>query len=529
MARTPPLRTLPGYGTADGRDKDRGLLIAAIAAAAGIYGALVAALIPAFLLPLTIPLVLLALAVIWVLPESRVETARALEGILLIFFAALFLWPDYLALDLLNLPWITLRRLIAVPMVLVLLIALSISPAVRRQLKATFAASPVIFWFFLAFVAIQFFSVFLSASPDVSVDKLIVAQLYWTVPFLIGCYVFRKTGAAERWVALFCLMLIPLTVIGLWEWTRSQVPWAGSIPGFLKIEDEAVQRILAGASRAATGIYRVQSTFTTSLGFAEYLALTTPFLIHYSVSRFRWPVRIACAAALPVIFFMITLTDSRLGAVGFLLSLILYLAGWAALRWRWHRESLFGPAITVAFPIIFAAFIAATFLVGRLRRLVWGGGEHQFSNDARGVQYSDGLEILAANPIGHGIGMGAETLAFRNLAGVLTIDTYYLLIALEYGVLGFLAYYGFLLLGTAKAGMILLKERAPDRETLLLLPLAIALTSFLVIKSVFSQEANHPLVFMMLAMVFALVARVQNRAVDAPLSPARSSPARRGG
>jgi hypothetical protein len=120
------------------------------------------------------------------------------------------------------------------------------------------------------------------------------------------------------------------------------------------------------------------------------------------------------------------------------LSFLLYLAAWGILRWRQSRESLFGPAITLAYPLIFAAFIAATFTVGRLRRMVWGGGEHQFSTDARRVQYERGFEILAGNPFGHGIGMGAETLGFTNLAGVLTIDTYYLAIALEYGVIGFL-------------------------------------------------------------------------------------------
>jgi O-antigen ligase len=121
-----------------------------------------------------------------------------------------------------------------------------------------------------------------------------------------------------------------------------------------------------------------------------------------------------------------------------------------------------------------------------------------------------GLDILASNPLGYGIGMGAETLGFRNLAGALTIDTYYILIALEYGVIGFLIYYGMFLIATWKAGMSTFRQPAESREELLLIPLAIAISNFIVIKSIFSQDANHPVVFMMLAMMVALIWRRRN-------------------
>ena len=42
------------------------------------------------------------------------------------------IWPDYLALSILNLPWLTLRRLIVLPLALVFLIGLSIVVAARE-------------------------------------------------------------------------------------------------------------------------------------------------------------------------------------------------------------------------------------------------------------------------------------------------------------------------------------------------------------------------------------------------------------
>ena len=48
-----------------------------------------------------------------------------------------------------------------------------------------------------------------------------------------------------------------------------------------------------------------------------------------------------------------------------------------------------------------------------------------------------------------------------------------------------------------------------DREYTFLVPIGIAMLNFLVIKSVFSEEANHPIVFMYIGMIVALAARIR--------------------
>src|SRR3546814_3454577 len=84
--------------------------------------------------------------------------------------------------------------------------------------------------------------------------------------------------------------------------------------------------------------------------------------------------------------------------------------------------------------------------------MVWGGGAASYSTQARIEQYQKGLGLVMENPLGYGIGRGSVTLGFTNPEGVETIDTYYLLILLEYGVLGFLIFYGLFLTGIWKAG-----------------------------------------------------------------------------
>ncbi len=49
---------------------------------------------------------------------------------------------------------------------------------------------------------------------------------------------------------------------------------------------------------------------------------------------------------------------------------------------------------------------------------------------------------------------------------------------------------------------------------LYLLPIAIALSNFVIGKSVLSQVENHPLVFMLLGMAIALLARAKAEAAE---------------
>src|SRR3546814_13347584 len=102
------------------------------------------------------------------------------------------------------------------------------------------------------------------------------------------------------------------------------------------------------------------------------------------------------------------------------------------------------------------------------------------------------------NPLGYGIGRGSVTLGCTNPEGVETIDTYYLLILLEYGVLGFLIFYDLFLTGIWTAGRTLFDLGPTDREVSLLITLIIAMSNRLIIKSIFAQADNNTLIFAML-------------------------------
>jgi O-Antigen ligase len=453
------------------------------------------------------PLAVIAALIIWALPEVGRAPTGLLQKLFFAFILALLCWPDYLAIALPGMPWVTAIRLVGFPLALILLISLSVSVEFRRELQGVISAVPVIWKMLFTFAIIAFLSIAVSADKAQSVNKFVVGMLYWVSIFFVACFVFTKEGNAHRFSYIIWGIVLFLCLIGVQEWRQSSIVWAGHIPSFLKVEDESVQRILASGGRAATGLYRVQTKFTTPLGFAEFLALSAPFVLHIAMTARQWWHRVLAGITFPLIFWTIVNTDSRLGAVGFFMTFLLYMLVWSSLRWYRNRDSLFGPAITLAYPAVLAAFIAATFAVGRLRAMVWGTGAQSFSTQAREDQLAMAIPKVIRAPWGHGIGQGADSLGYTNLAGVLTIDSYYISVAMEFGVIGFLLYFGMLLVGVVQSGRYMLV--AKGRDEMILAPAAIALLNFFVIKSVFSQQENHPLVFAILGMSVALIWRVK--------------------
>ncbi|MCE7798535.1 O-antigen ligase family protein [Sphingobium sufflavum] len=484
-----------------------------------IYGGLFTLVGTVLLLPLLIPVIILAALVIWLLPDTGRPPLRPVEFLLFAFLIALLCWPDYLGLDLPGLPWITAVRLVGIPLALLMLISLSVSSQFRARMLEVMNISPLIWRAMVAFVVLSLVSLVFSRNPANSISKFFVAQLYWTSMFFVSLYVFSLPGRLDKLQKFVILIAIFVSFIGLWEWKLQAVPWAGHIPDILKIEDPVVQKILSFRARAASGIYRIQSKFTTPLGFAEYLAFATPFVIHACVAARQLWAKVAVAAIIPLIFYNIILTDSRLGVVGFGISFLLYLLAWGFLRWRRQKASMLGTLILVAYPFVAVSFFAATFFVHRLKLMVWGGGAQSFSTASRQEQVSMALPQIFSHPWGFGIGQGAQTLDFRNLAGELTIDSYYLVVALEYGVVGFLLYYGMFLYAIYLAGRTIF--RVNSAEAFNLVPLAITLVNFIVIKSIFAQQENHPLIFIILGAIIATMWRIEKQTPGSvlPLPP----------
>lgn len=477
------------------------------------YGFFYALTAPYLILAFATPIGLLALITIWALPDREHAPTRAMVGCFFGFFVSLIAWPNYLAIALPGLPWITMLRLTGIPMALLLLVCVSTSPQFRKQVSDILGVAPPVWKLLAAFVAIQFFTIGLSATPSESLQKFVVAQTNWTAIFFVACYAYSTPGRLKLTANMLWMAAILVCALGLWEGAIKKVPWAGHIPSFLKV-DEA-QMMLESMYRGRT--YRVKTIHSTPLGLAEYLALVSPFMYHFVATGRTLAVRIAAALTLVLFFRVIQLTDSRLGSVGMLVALLLYVLIWGAQRWRQLKGDLLGPFVVLAYPAFFACLIGLTFVSRRLEIMVWGSQATEGSNTARSEQIAMGLPKILHNPIGYGPGRAAETLGWYS-GSFLSIDNYLLAIALEYGVIGFFVYFGMLAYMIFVMLRFVLTARYPrDYEYSLVIPIAVALSAFLVIKAVFSQQDNHPLIFLMMGAALATMYRASKpMPADAP-------------
>jgi hypothetical protein len=483
-----------------------------------VYGAIFALVMPYLIVPILVPLVIGLVLAIWVLPDARTVPTGALSTLLYAYLLSLAIWPVYLAIALPGTPWITVSRLIGAPLSLVLLYAASTSPQFRGTVARSLAAGRWIFIPVLAFLIIQIFSVALSKSVSDSLNKLINAQFGWTSIFFVSIFVFQSPIHRRRFAYMIWLAAVIMALVGLEEWREKRILWAGHIPSFLHVDDQVLVNYLRGSHRPYTDTYRAQSTASTSIGFAEFLALAAPFILYFLDRSEKIWLRLLTVGSLCLVFAGLYVADARSGLIGFCLSILSYGFAVGLRSWRNHRGSFVGIAISLSYPAVIASAVALSFMSHAVRVKVWGGGAQAGSTEARVVQMRMGLPLIAKNPLGYGVGQGASVLNYRLPGGQLTIDNYYLSLVLDYGVLGLTAFLTFIGLSTFVSGWMAFKPSPMTPERRFYLPIFQSLLAFFVIKSVFSQQDNHPVVFMIAGLLIALLAH------DAMVQSPRTSP-----
>lgn len=514
---------LPGYRKQKNKNWIRtrnALFFSALIFVALVYGLLSAIFPVSFYIYMALPIIVIGALVVWALPDSGTFPAKMVEALFWGFLYAQLIWPNYIAIVLPGLPWITINRLVTGPLAVVFVIALAQSADARRQIREIVANSRFVTGCFIVLAVLQVATLPFAISIAASVNKLIDIEIQWNLIFFIAAFVFTLEGRARKFFVAYPWLVVFLMVVGIFEWRKSAVLWANNIPSFLHANDEATQRILSGAARSATGIYRVQSIFSTSLNFAEVLGLGTVFFVYWMFYAKRASVRLLCLAILPPLFWTILKTDSRLGIVGFFASLIIFSGFYGVRRWVNNKHDILGPAITLFYPFATALFYIATLVSNRLGAIIYGNGPQTASNESRKMQWAMTWPKLGEWPFGRGPASGGDALGFANQAGTQTIDSYYIVIMLEYGVIGFIAWLGMLIGAAVQASRWGLND---DSEEGRMLPImATFLLTFVIIKGVLAQDDSHGIVYMMLGMVVGMCWRAKQRKIarDAVALPA---------
>lgn len=478
------------------------------------YSALFALMPRSLSIIMLVPVAVLWMMVIWALPVGGYQPGRTLGALFLGYSISLLLIPSYIGINIPGLPWITTVRLFGAPAILLLLVYGSTSQPFREQMLSMLRSEKAMMGCIIAFAVIQILSIAMSDYPTVTFEKVVNNQIAWTGMFFIALWHFRRIESLRRWVGIYLVCMFLLGILALVESRYQRILWANSIPDFLLIKDEVVEAILAGARRFYGG-YRVTGTSTTPLSFAELHALTTPFAL-YLMDKLRNPKGFAVGTVLLVLSTTaIVLTDARLGIVSSLAGLLIYGFYFFYHRWRFNSTSLMGPAGVVIYPAAALVFLAATMFVGRIRIYVWGHSGQAESTDARFEQMRMAMGKIIESPlIGFGASRGGAKVGWVAPNGKMSIDSYYLSILMDYGILGFIAFYGLFVVGIVKAFKLAFSR--DDDLGKLAAAWGTYLLVFLTSKAVLSQELNHPLIFVGFAAVVALSAADCKQASTVP-------------
>ncbi|MGI4877962.1 MAG: O-antigen ligase family protein, partial [Janthinobacterium lividum] len=386
-----------------------------------------------------------------------------------------------------------------------LVYSVATSSALRHHLLVVARSSRATWFMFLTFLAMQFITLPMSNDITFSLNKVINDQIYWTGMTFLGCLLFTRRGQATKTVAWMVGLGMFIALDGFLEFKLQMPPWSNYIPSFLHIDDSLLANVLGSQARSADGLYRVRGPYTTSLLYAEYLALIVPFILHWMLTgRSLW-LRVAMFVAWAMVTAAILLTNGRLGLVGWFLAHLGYLLIWGVRRWRTDPSGLMGPSVVLGFPAVAAVLMAVILSSNTLSNRILGGGPQAASDAARRTQREMTYPKVLKNPIGYGASRSGATLMYVAPSGGVTVDNLYISMVLDYGVVGLFSFFAMFVFA-AWSG-IRLYFNTSDREIELEGPLGVTMIVFVVIRFVLSQDVNITFLFLLLGMVLALKAR----------------------
>lgn len=445
----------------------------------------------------------LMVAGILLMPRKLAYDDTTCWALFVVFTALYSLYPHYISLRVSGLPWISPIRLVLAVLFFIWIYALRTSPSMQGNIVRYIRENPLFFKFFGLFLLAQALGLLTARDLSLTFTKFALFQLYWTFPLFATLSLVRtqRRFALLPWLFIICAAV--QCAVGFVEARQQRLIWLDYLPPGFGADSEVLQRILQGQFRADG--YRVQGSWSVSLVYAEFLVLMLPFALHAAIEGrskiLRLTGLVTALAILPAQF----LSGSRLGMVGTIVVFLVLAAIYIIRLWKADKRGMHGPLALMMLPIGLVLFAAAFVASPRLQSMTIGGGQHQASTDGRYEQARMAIPRVIERPLfGHGIGQGAEALGYRNLAGTLTIDSYFLNIILEVGIVGFIAYFGMILTVIWSGAKAYLDPRAGPNERMGG-PLALSLIAYLVVKLVLSQTDTHMLVFLMMGLV--LVAR----------------------
>lgn len=386
-----------------------------------------------------------ALILLWTMPDLRLVPQGFMRFAFLPFQFTYICVPAYYAIIIPGVPYISIRRAFLFAFVIPLVITISGSAEARRRIGRILRSAPAVRFFL---IATCFWMLVASAFARTVPNGLIINAIYQLMPLLGVALIIVSMNQIRRYFLLAFICLFFNCIIGAVESYLRHPFLIYLLPAYMReqifAQNPLAERMLVLGAGIRNGQYRATSTLSNPLTWGEASAMLAPmctyFLLH-GKSRLERSVGVIGIA---IAFASIYLSGSRGAFVGIITSMGCYLGVWALRTCLRHPERIGGLIWITIYGMLGSMTVAAILFVGRIHRMVLGGGEAQASTDARWDQWALAQPKLLASPLwGYGIGSANEVVGYRPASDApLTIDSYVINLLIDLGIPGFIFFTG---------------------------------------------------------------------------------------
>ena len=438
---------------------------------------------------------------LWVMPDLPLVWPSLIRKTFLVMLIADLCVPNYYAVQLGDLPWISARRLATFALIAPFLIAIAASSDVRRKIAERVSASSLIVICVVGYLFMAVLSLLTSPTPAESMTALVEALLSWYVPFFAMIYIIRDHDDAVLILKIICYCAVFITVMGLLEFFEHRNVFVDIFPHGMLMQlidnNPTLSALLPGdVKHFRNGLYRAELAFVTPLSFGEFEIIVIPIGLFFALYRESLLERGLGWATVLGGLVGIFASGSRGGYIGVLLSVAVFVVIFSIRKGVDNKASL-APAI-----VGLTGAVSFTFLMGlitfwrRAHNIVLGGGDAAASNQGRYEQWVAGIPLIWSNPItGHGFADGGYVIHS-------SIDSYVLSLLLETGIPGLVFFVGLTLLPIWYGLRNFIADLSESGAVAG--ALACSFIAFATNRLVLSQRENHMLIFSLLAIVVVM-------------------------
>jgi hypothetical protein len=457
-----------------------------------LYVALAAAA-AVILPPLALVFLLPSVAILWAkAPEARAVPRALALTFILIATVLLAVWPVYIFVKLGPAPILTPPRLVLYAVSAMWLYDMAVSRWRRAQFSLAVRRCRWVTWSVFGVFALGLLSLPLAEGRALAIPEFFRQTMIWLLPFCAVLTYCRRTRDFERIVKAFVIGGVIVAGIAVVEAVTQQLMAIVLSP---LIQGDAVWLQNVQLQKIRDGFFRAQASHTHPLSLGEHMAFVAPFALAFAARAKEPRVKWLWGAAFLLILLGAVATNSRGAALGMTIALGFMAAVFTARFFAAARALQFRPLIGLATALI---LLSSPVVAAGAYAMISGKGGVSASNStqSRLDQMSQAWPKIMKRPVlGYGTGRSSRILGFWGQT--LTIDNYYLTLALDFGFPGPLAFIAML----AAFGVAGLKRamRAPSAMTAIYLACAASAASILISRTITSQTGN-------LAMIFVLIA-----------------------